>query len=148
MKSMAYAGTMQENCLRLMRKKLLVSLAMEARFANQGMKALDEDDDILTAISRELVTKTVVGEKADALWREILQQHTRMLATTNAGAIVQPEPTQNGPLQPESAHRWVRPPRTGAGRSRPIGSVGAARHASGPVMTMTLSLRWRSHRET
>jgi hypothetical protein len=30
---MAYAGTMQESCLRLMGKKLLVSLAMEGKFA-------------------------------------------------------------------------------------------------------------------
>ena len=75
-KFLAYAGTMQENCLRLMGKKLLVSLAMEGKFANQGLQALDDDDDILTAMARELVTEKGVGEKADALWREIQQQHT------------------------------------------------------------------------
>ena len=31
-KFLAYAGTMQENCLRLMGRKLLVSLAMEGKF--------------------------------------------------------------------------------------------------------------------
>jgi hypothetical protein len=50
---MAYAGTMQENCLRLMGKKLLVSLAMEGKFANHGLQALDDDDDMLTAMARE-----------------------------------------------------------------------------------------------
>ncbi len=100
-KFLAYAGTMQENCLRLMGKKLLVSLAMEGKFANQGLQALDDDDDILTAMARELVTEKGVGEKADALWREIQQQHTRLLATTNAVAIGQMEPTQNEPRQPE-----------------------------------------------
>ena len=101
-KFLAYAGTMQENCLRLMGKKLLVSLAMEGKFANQGLQALDDDDDILTAMARELVTEKGVGEKADALWREIQQQHTRLLGTTNVVTIAQPEPTQNGPRLPES----------------------------------------------
>src|SRR5437763_5270489 len=101
-KFLAYAGTMQENCLRLMGKKLLVSLAMEGKFANQGLQALDDDDDILTAMARELVTEKGVGEKADALWREIQQQHTRLLATPTPAAIAQPEPTHNGPRQAES----------------------------------------------
>jgi hypothetical protein len=101
-KFLAYAGTMQENCLRLMGKKLLVSLAMEGKFANQGLQALDDDDDILTAMARELVTEKGVGEKADALWREIQQQHTRLLANTNSVATAQPEPTQDGPLQPQT----------------------------------------------
>ena len=34
-----------------------------------------------------------VGQKADALWREIQQQHTRLLGTTNVVAIAQPELT-------------------------------------------------------
>ena len=46
-----------------MGKKLLVSLAMEGKFANQGLQALDDDDDILTAMARELVTEKGVGEK-------------------------------------------------------------------------------------
>jgi hypothetical protein len=37
-------------------KKLLVSLAMEGKFANQGLQSLDEDDDMLTAMARELAT--------------------------------------------------------------------------------------------
>ena len=76
---MAYAGTMQENCLRLMGKKLLVSLAMEGKFANHGLQALDDDDDMLTAMARELVTQKGVGEKADACWREVQREHTRVL---------------------------------------------------------------------
>ena len=39
-----YAGTMQEACLRLMGKKLLVSLAMEGKFATDGLQAIDEGD--------------------------------------------------------------------------------------------------------
>jgi hypothetical protein len=46
---------MQSNCLRLMGKKLLVSLAMEGKFCREGLPALEEDDDMLTAMARELV---------------------------------------------------------------------------------------------
>src|SRR5205807_5198416 len=101
-KFLAYAGTMQENCLRLMGRKLLVSLAMEGKFANQGLQALDDDDDMLTAMARELVTQKGVGEKADALWKEIQQQHTRLLGTTSVVTIAQQEPTENAPRPPES----------------------------------------------
>jgi len=54
-KFFAYAGTMQEVCLRLMGKKLLVALAMEGKFASEGLQAIDGDDDMLTAMARELV---------------------------------------------------------------------------------------------
>ena len=57
-----YAGTMQETCLRLMGKKLLVSLAMEGKFATDGLQAIDEGDDILMAMARELVTEKGIGE--------------------------------------------------------------------------------------
>jgi hypothetical protein len=64
-----YAGTMQEACLRLMGKKLLVSLAMEGKFASDGLQAIDEGDDILMAMARELVTEKGIGESADAVWK-------------------------------------------------------------------------------
>jgi hypothetical protein len=75
---------------------------MEGKFANQGLQALDDDDDMLTAMARELVTQKGVGEKADALWKEIQQQHTRLLGTTNVVPVAQPEPAQNGSWLPES----------------------------------------------
>jgi len=90
-KYMAYAGTMQENCLRLMGKKLLVSLAMEGKFANHGLQALDDDDDMLTAMARELVTQKGVGEKADACWREVQREHTRVLEAQRVSVVDQPQ---------------------------------------------------------
>ena len=86
-KFLAYAGTMQENCLRLMGRKLLVSLAMEGKFASQGLQALDDDDDMLTAMARELVTQKGVGEKADAVWKEIQQQHAQVAAASALPAV-------------------------------------------------------------
>ena len=37
-----------------MGKKLLVALAMEGKFASEGLQAIDGDDDMLTAMAREL----------------------------------------------------------------------------------------------
>ena len=67
----AYSGTMQEVCLRLMGKKLLVALAMEGKFASEGLQALDGDDDMLTAMARELVQNRGIGESADLLWKRV-----------------------------------------------------------------------------
>jgi hypothetical protein len=105
---MAYAGTMQESCLRLMGKKLLVSLAMEGKFANHGLQALDDDDDMLTAMARELVTQKGVGEKADACWREVQREHTRLLEVQRIPVIECPNepvltaiPTEEPSAAPE-----------------------------------------------
>jgi len=88
-----YANTMQESCLRLMGKKLLVSLAMEGKFSNEGLQCIDEDDDMLTAMARELVTEKGVGEKADSVWKALQEQHARV---TGSGArsqtVTSPEP--------------------------------------------------------
>jgi hypothetical protein len=70
-KFLHYANSMQESCLRLMGKKLLVSLAMEGKFASHGLQALEDDDDMLTAMARELVTQKGVGERADAIWKTL-----------------------------------------------------------------------------
>jgi len=66
-----YSGTMQETCLRLMGKKQLVSLAMEGKFATEGLQAIDEGDEILIAMARELVTEKGIGESADLVWEQL-----------------------------------------------------------------------------
>jgi hypothetical protein len=73
-----YADTMQEACLRLMGKKLLVSLAMEGKFATDGLQAIDEGDDILMAMARELVTEKGIGENADAVWKQLQRQQAEV----------------------------------------------------------------------
>ena len=73
-----YAGTMQETCLRLMGKKLLVSLAMEGKFATDGLQAIDDGDDILMAMARELVTEKGIGESADAVWKRLVEKQTEV----------------------------------------------------------------------
>jgi superfamily II DNA or RNA helicase len=100
-KFMAYAGTMQESCLRLMGKKLLVSLAMEGKFASHGLQSLDEDDDMLTAMARELVTQKGVGERADELWKQIQRQQATvvecsrpMIVEPSTPAVVEDRPSE------------------------------------------------------
>jgi len=73
-----YVGTMQEACLRLMGKKLLVSLAMEGKFASDGLQAIDEGDDILMAMARELVTEKGIGETADAVWKRLVEKQAEV----------------------------------------------------------------------
>jgi hypothetical protein len=70
-KFFAYRDTMQEVCLRLMGKKLLVALAMEGKFTSDGLQAIDGDDDMLTAMARELVENRGIGEPAESIWQRI-----------------------------------------------------------------------------
>ena len=83
-----YEDTMQTACLRLMGKKLLVSLAMEGKFAGEGLQTLGEGEDMLTAMARELVTEGGIGESAAAVWRQIQAEQNRMISPTP----VTPEP--------------------------------------------------------
>src|SRR5258708_4077055 len=73
-----YEETMQSSCLRLMGRKLLVSLAMEGKFSREGLQALDEDDDMLTAMARELVTQNGIGESAAAGWRQVQAENSNL----------------------------------------------------------------------
>jgi hypothetical protein len=90
-----YAGTMQETCLRLMGRKLLVSLAMEGKFATDGLQSIDEGDDILMAMARELVTEKGIGESADAVWKRLVEKQAevfgvRALETLPSGMEASP----------------------------------------------------------
>ena len=78
-KFLHYAGTMQETCLRLMGKKLLVSLAMEGKFSSEGLQSINDEDDILMAMARELVTEKGIGERADAVWATLQKRQEEML---------------------------------------------------------------------
>ncbi len=80
-KFLCYEGTMQAKCLRLMGKKLLVALAMEGKFAGEGLQTLDEDDDMLTSMAKELVEKNGIGETADAVWKQLNSEHQRLFPT-------------------------------------------------------------------
>jgi hypothetical protein len=78
-KFITYAGTMQETCLRLMGKKMLVALMMEGKFSGEGLLSLDADDDLMSAMARELVEKAGVGESADSIWRDLDKERGQLL---------------------------------------------------------------------
>jgi len=78
-KFVTYAATMQETCLRLMGKKMLVALMMEGKFSGEGLQSLDTDEDLMSAMARELVEKAGVGESADKLWKELQTERERVL---------------------------------------------------------------------
>jgi hypothetical protein len=66
----------------------MVSLAMEDKFTREGLQSLDEDDDMLTAMARELVTDNGVGESAAAVWRQIQAEDSNVFIP----AAITPEP--------------------------------------------------------
>jgi superfamily II DNA or RNA helicase len=74
-------GTMQTSCLRLMGKKLLVALTMEGKFAGEGLQSIDEDDDMLSAMARELVERGGIGDTADSIWRALSTEHQKLFPT-------------------------------------------------------------------
>ena len=81
---LCYEDTMQARCLRLMGRKLLVALAMEGKFAGEGLQTLDEDDDMLTSMAKELVEKNGIGESADAVWKQLNGEHQRLFPAQSA----------------------------------------------------------------
>jgi hypothetical protein len=92
---MAYADTAQERCLRLMGKKMLVSLALEGKLASHGLTAMEQDDDLLTALARELVTEKGIGECAAAVWKTLQRESTSIVKTMpEIPAACSPDPEQ------------------------------------------------------
>jgi hypothetical protein len=78
-KFLTYKGTMQEICLRLMGKKMLVALMMEGKFSGEGLQSLDADEDLMSAMARELVEKAGVGESADLVWRQLDRERSKQM---------------------------------------------------------------------
>ena len=102
---LTYSSTAQESCLRLMGKKLLVSLAMEGKLQADGLQAMNEDDDLLTAMARELVTRQGVGEQAAEVWRSLQVQHEQ---APQPGRNPEPNAADSvSPQLPEEPQIWI-----------------------------------------
>ncbi len=82
-----YKDTMQERCLKLMGKKMLVALAMEGKFSGEGLQAMG-DEDLMTALARELVNDNRVGESADKIWHDLREQRQKVLGVPATPATV------------------------------------------------------------
>ena len=73
-KFLVHKGTTQTTCLWLMGKKMLVALMMEGKFSGEGIHSLESDDDLMSAMARELVERGHVGESADAVWADLKRE--------------------------------------------------------------------------
>jgi hypothetical protein len=58
---------------------MLVALMMEGKFSGEGLQSLDTDEDLMSAMARELVEKAGVGESADKVWRELDHERGQLL---------------------------------------------------------------------
>lgn len=57
--------------LQMMGRKLLVSLVIAGKATGEGLDSLDADDDMMTAMVRELLEEGGVGESADDIWSNL-----------------------------------------------------------------------------
>jgi hypothetical protein len=78
-KFLVYGRTTQTTCLRLMGKKMLVALMMEGKFSGEGIHSLETDEDMTSAMARELVERGGVGETADAIWQDLKRERALQL---------------------------------------------------------------------
>jgi hypothetical protein len=99
-KFLTYKGTMQEVCLRLMGRKMLVALMMEGKFSGEGLQSLDADEDLMSAMARELVEKAGVGESADKVWRQLDRERAKQVGS---GALMSGDLAGDGTLAPVGA---------------------------------------------
>jgi len=141
-KFVTYAGTMQKTCLRLMGKKMLVALMMEGKFSGEGLQSLDTDEDLMSAMARELVEKAGVGETADAAWRELERERERVLPQPPALKVEE----DDNPVLDLSVTELIGPPaeRAGIHLVEPPASVKARKKSSpwstdtGPAVQLSL----------
>src|SRR5438874_11830189 len=89
---------MQTSCLRLMGKKLLVALTMEGKSAGEGLQNIDADDDMLSAMARELVERNGIGETADAIWKALNAENQKLFPTTTCSNAEIPAAESSGIL--------------------------------------------------
>jgi hypothetical protein len=54
---------------------------MEGKFSSEGLQAINDEDDILMAMARELVTEKGIGERADAVWSTLQKQQEEAFGT-------------------------------------------------------------------
>jgi hypothetical protein len=93
-KFFSYANTMQSNCIRLMGRKVLVSMMMEGKFSGEGLAGIEEDTDMMSAMARELVEQGGVGETADDVWRQVNQQRQAQFGSAQPAPMLTADPME------------------------------------------------------
>ena len=126
-----------------MGKKMLVSLALEGKFASHGLSSMDQDDDVLTSLARELVTEKGIGERAAAVWRSLQKERQDPPADPpgdlvsnapplEAETFAVPPSMSNVIELPNDSYPVCRPGRRGAGNDQQLtfGLTGSPRPPS------------------
>jgi hypothetical protein len=91
-KFLMYAGSVQETQIRLMGRKMLISLMMEGKFSGEGLDGFEEDDDMMSSMVRELLEEGGVGESADAIWQNLEREralHVPEPSTHEVNAVLE-----------------------------------------------------------
>jgi len=101
---LCYENTAQVGCLRLMGKKLLVSMALEGKFSDSGLQAMDDGADVLTTLARELVMHQGVGQSADEVWRLLRDRNSLHYSESDT------MPSEAPTTEPMPRHRPCQPP--------------------------------------
>lgn len=71
-------------------------MAIEGKFSDSGLQAMDDGADVLTTLARELVMHQGVGQSADEVWRALPAQQPQ--AQAQEPATPEPEPELEAPL--------------------------------------------------
>ena len=78
----------------------LLPLPMEGKLHAVGLQTMDADDDLLTAMARDLVTRQGVGDDAADVWKNLVAQH-RGPAVAVEIQVQEPDLIESVP--------WIRP---------------------------------------
>ena len=89
----------------------MASLPMEGKLHADGLQSMDADDDLLTAMARDLVTRQGVGEAAAEVWKNLVVQHRGTVEVTDAALPMAAEmPVAIQETDSVGAATWIRPP--------------------------------------
>ena len=78
----------------------------------EGLQAVDDGDDMLMAMARELVTEKGIGENADAIWRQLQKRQQEVFGV----GAVETRPLSDEAVEPalDTAPGMIVPPPSGA----------------------------------
>jgi hypothetical protein len=84
---------------------------MEGKFSAEGLQAVDDGDDMLMAMARELVTEKRIGENADAIWRQLQKRQQEVFGVGAA----ETRPSSDEAVEPvlDTASETIVSPPTG-----------------------------------
>ncbi len=66
--------------------------------SQEGLQSIDEDDDMLSAMARELVERNGIGETADTIWKALNTENQKLFPTTTSSDSDIPMPNPPGVL--------------------------------------------------